>query len=68
MIYFCRINVFSSLLFSSILIVDTSIYVFHIVYNLHVMLDDFFFIINQNIWTSDCYAYYTVEFGIKQLN
>ena len=31
-----------------ILIVDRSIYVAHIVYNLHVMLDDFFFIINQN--------------------
>ncbi len=36
------------------LIVDRSIYVFHIVYNLHVMLDDIFFIINQHIWTSDC--------------
>ena len=45
---------------------------FHIVYNLHVMLDDIFFIINQHVWTSDCmyylYAYYTVESGIKQLN
>ena len=38
-----------------ILIVDRSIYVFHIVYNLHVMLMIFFYIINQYIWTSDCY-------------
>ena len=37
-----------------ILIVDRSIYVFHIVYNLHVMLDDTL-IINE-IWTSDCYV------------
>ena len=38
-----------------ILIVDRSIYVFHIVYNLHVMLMISFFI-NKYIWTSDCYV------------
>ena len=55
-----------------ILIVVRSIYVFHIVYNLHVMLMIFFkLLINiygPQIVMYYLYVYYTVESGIKQLN
>ena len=45
---------------------------FHIVYNLHVMLDDIFLLLiniyGPQIVMYYLYAYYTVESGIKQLN
>ena len=45
---------------------------FHIVYNLHVMLDDILLLLiniyGPQIVMYYLYAYYTVESGIKQLN
>ena len=45
---------------------------FHIVYNVHVMLDDIFLLLiniyGPQIVMYYLYAYYSIESGIKQLN